>query len=116
MADEMTDGVHTKLESVYRSAPSVANICIYASPLHTRPIAIIVPLELSLKKLAGTHSIPGHGLEDWIHDAKIKQAVLKEVQSTGRAGGLAGIEIVQDVVIVGEEWNPMNVSFSVFFL
>lgn len=33
---------------------------------------------------------------------------MKELQATGRGGGLAGIEIVEAVVMVDEEWNPMN--------
>jgi long-chain acyl-CoA synthetase len=97
-----------KLESIYRSAPSVGNICIYASSLKTKPIAIIVPLEPALRKLAAANNIPGHGLENWVHEKRINELVLRELQSTGRSGGLAGIEIVEAVVLVDEEWNPMN--------
>nr|KMM69397.1 long-chain-fatty-acid-CoA ligase 1 [Coccidioides posadasii RMSCC 3488] len=34
-----------KLESIYRSAHVVANICIYAAPDQSKPVAIIVPAE-----------------------------------------------------------------------
>jgi long-chain acyl-CoA synthetase len=90
----------------------VGNICIYASSLKTRPIAIIVPLEPALKKLAAANDIPSHGLENWVHEKKMNELVLRELQATGRSGGLAGIEIVEAVVLVDEEWNPMNVSKS----
>jgi long-chain acyl-CoA synthetase len=105
----ITDHANTpQLESIYRSAPSVGNICVYASDLKTKPIAIIVPLEPALAKLAAANNIPGHGLENWVHEKKINGLVLKELQATGRSGGLAGIEIVEAVVLVDEEWNPMN--------
>lgn len=41
-----------KLESVYRAANVVANICVYADPNRTKPVAIIVPGEPALIKLA----------------------------------------------------------------
>ncbi|APA09503.1 hypothetical protein sscle_05g042730 [Sclerotinia sclerotiorum 1980 UF-70] len=41
-----------KLESVYRAAAIAANICVYASITETHPVAIIVPVEPALKKLA----------------------------------------------------------------
>ena len=41
-----------KLESIYRSAPFVGNICVYADQSQAKPVAIIVPLEPALKALA----------------------------------------------------------------
>ena len=57
-----------QLESVYRSATVVANICVYAATNHDKPIAIIVPAEPALKKLAHDNGIEGHGIEDLVHD------------------------------------------------
>ena len=71
-----------------------------------------MPLEPALQKLAAANDIPGHGLENWVHEKKMNQLVLRELQATGRSGGLAGIEIVEAVVLADEEWNPMNVSES----
>lgn len=67
-----------------------------------------MPLEPALAKLASANNIPGHGLENWVHERKINKLVLKELQETGKSGGLAGSEIVEAVVLVDEEWNPMN--------
>jgi len=36
--------------------------------------------------------------------------VLKEMQQTGRGGGLSGIEIIEGIVLADEEWTPQNVS------
>lgn len=97
-----------KLESIYRSAPVVANICVYADSSKTRPIAIIVPAEPALKKLAASIGVDGNTIEELVHNKKLQQAVLKELQTAGRAGGLSGIEIIEGVVMSDEEWTPQN--------
>ena len=98
-----------KLESIYRSAPIVANICVYAAEDKNKPIAIIVPAEPVLKKTAAENKVEGHGLDDLVHSEKLNAAVLKELQSAGRAGGLNGIEIIDGVVLSEDEWTPANV-------
>ncbi|KAK0621558.1 hypothetical protein B0T17DRAFT_494349 [Bombardia bombarda] len=97
-----------KLESIYRSAPVVANICVYADEQKAKPIAIIVPAEPALKKLASSIGVSGESLEELVHNKKVQQAVLRELQNTGRAGGLSGIEIIEGVVVSDEEWTPQN--------
>lgn len=100
-----------KLESVYRSAPITANICVYAQSDKTKPIAIIVPAEPALKKLAADNKVEGGSIEELVHNKKLNSAVLKELQSAGKAGGLQGIEIIEGVVMSADEWTPANVSF-----
>ncbi|KAI8624536.1 AMP-binding enzyme [Xylariaceae sp. FL1651] len=97
-----------KLESIYRSANVVGNICVYADHNKAKPIAIIVPAEPALKKMASDNSIPGNSLEELVHNKKLKSLVLKELQSAGRAGGLSGIEIIEGVALSDEEWTPQN--------
>jgi long-chain acyl-CoA synthetase len=99
-----------QLESVYRSATIVANLCVYASITETNPIVIIVPAEPALLKLAESIGVEGHGLGDLVHDPKIQAEVLKQVQAVGRKAGLASMEIVAGVVLADEEWTPVNVS------
>lgn len=101
----------SQLESIYRSCNIVANICVYATAEKNKPIAIIVPAEPALKSLASQLGISGHGLEELVHDKKLNAAVLKEMQNTGRGGGLNGIEIIDGLVMADEEWTPQNVSF-----
>ena len=97
-----------KLESVYRSAPIVANICVYAAEDRQKPVAIIVPAEPALKKLAAEQGVKGDHLEELVHDKKLNNAVLKQLQDAGRKGGLAGFETVEGVVMADEEWTPQN--------
>ncbi|KAI1856842.1 hypothetical protein JX265_011483 [Neoarthrinium moseri] len=97
-----------KLESIYRSAAVVANICVYADQSKAKPIAIIVPAEPALKKLAAATGVPDASLEELVHNKKLQSAVLKELQNAGRSGGLSGIEIIDGVVMSDEEWTPQN--------
>ena len=103
-----------KLESIYRSTPVVANICVYADIQQAKPIAIIVPAEPALKKLAATIGVEGDGLEVLAHNKKLQGVVLRELQAVGRSGGLSGIEIIEGVVVVDDEWTPQNVRLCPF--
>ena len=94
---------------MYRSATIVANLCVYASITETHPVAIIVPAEPALKKLADTIGVQGHGIGDLVHDEKLQQEVLKQLQAVGRKAGLAGVEVIIGVVLADEEWTPQNV-------
>jgi len=98
----------SKLESVYRAASIVGNICVYAAQDKNKPIAIVVPNEAALKSLASENGIQGSGLEDLCHDKKLNDVVLREMQAAGKKGGLAGIEIIEGVVLADEEWTPQN--------
>ena len=94
----------------------VANICVHAAPDRNKPIAIIVPAEPALKKLASENGIEGNGIEDLVHDKKLNGIVLKEMQAAGKGAGLAGMEIIDGVVMADEEWNSANVSSSVMYM
>lgn len=104
-----------KLESTYRACNVVSNICVYADQNQVKPIAIIVPAEPALKKLASSKGVSGD-LEELIHDDKIKAAVRDELIATARKGGLGGIELVQAVVLTDEEWTPQNVSYKLVMI
>ncbi|KAI0014299.1 acetyl-CoA synthetase-like protein [Xylariaceae sp. FL0662B] len=97
-----------KLESIYRSAHVVGNICVYADQSKAKPIAIIVPLEPALRKLAEGNGIQGSTVEELVHDKKLNSIVLAELQSAGRAGGLSGIEVIEGVALSDEDWTPQN--------
>jgi long-chain acyl-CoA synthetase len=101
-----------KLESVYRAATVVGNICVYAAQDKSKPVAIIVPVEPALQKLAASNGIKGGSLETLVHDKKLNGIVLKELQKAGREAGLSGIEIIDGVVLSEEEWTAQNVGVS----
>lgn len=92
-----------KLESVYRGAQTVANVMIHADPEHSRPIAVIMPNEKVLVSIAKGLGVDEHSQHS---DAKVRAAVLQDLQATGKRAGLSGMEIVAGVVITDEEWLP----------
>jgi len=67
-----------------------------------------VPVETALQQMASAAGLKGESVEGMIHDEKIKNLVLKELQKMGKEGGLAGIEIIDGVVLADEEWTPQN--------
>ncbi|KAJ5787712.1 hypothetical protein N7457_002702 [Penicillium paradoxum] len=97
-----------KLESIYRSSPVVGNICVYAAQDQDKPIAVIVPVEAALKKVASENGIQGDTLGTLVHNDKLNRIILQQLQTAGRAGGLRGIEIINGVVLSDEEWTPQN--------
>lgn len=98
-----------QLESLYRSATIVANLCVYASTSESHPIVLVQPAEPALIKLADTLGVKGHGIGDLVHEEKIQREVLHQMQAIGRRSGLAGIEMIVGVVLADEEWTPQNV-------
>jgi hypothetical protein len=60
--------------------------------------------------LASQYGISGKGLEELAQNKDLSSIVLKEMQNTGRMGGLAEIEIIDGVVMAHEKWNPLNVG------
>ena len=98
-----------KLEAVYRGSQTVANVMVHADPNHSRPIAVIMANEKVLAEEAKKLGVDEHSMHS---DKKVRSLVLKDLQTTGRRGGLAGMEIVAAVVITDAEWTPASVSLS----
>ncbi|PMD47770.1 acetyl-CoA synthetase-like protein [Hyaloscypha variabilis F] len=97
-----------KLESIYRASNIVSNICIFASPHRSKPIAIMLPDRKLLSKLAESNNIRSRPHEQLVHDPEIRDLVLKELQTVGRKAGLAPFEIIEGVVLSDEEWSSQN--------
>lgn len=97
-----------KLESLYRTTAIVNGICIYASPDHAKPIAIIEPVAAVLAKLATEVGESSSSHETLCKSATIRAAVRKEMLKIGSQNGLQGIEMIQDVIISPDEWTPQS--------
>lgn len=96
-----------KLETVYRGAQLTANVMVHADPEYARPIAVIMPNDKALVVLAKELGVDEHSMHT---DPKIRDAVLEDLQATGRKSGLSSIEIVTGVVVTDLEWLPPTVS------
>lgn len=99
-----------KLESIYRSNKYVQNICVYADQNQVKPVGIIVPIVPEVKKLGVKLGImqPNDELDSFIHDTRLRNAVLADMLKTGKSQGLSGIELLQGIAIFGDEWTPEN--------
>ncbi|CCK72139.1 uncharacterized protein KNAG_0J00560 [Huiozyma naganishii CBS 8797] len=99
-----------KLESLYRSNKYVQNICVYADQTQVKPVGIIVPAGPAVTKLAVSLGVmqPDDDIENYIHDMRLRNAILKDMLQTGRDQGLNGIELLAGVAISEEEWTPEN--------
>lgn len=98
-----------QLESRYHSARCLTNICIYASPQHIQPIAIINPSEPFARQLARDIGLPpDFSLHDICSSSEVRKAVCKELREVGRQNGLQGIELIDSVVIAEDQWTPQN--------
>lgn len=103
-----------KLESIYRSNPTVLNICCYADQTKVKPIAIILPNEANFKaylaeeKVYSESDLKTKSLAHLVDDKKVAKAITKTLVATGKSMGLKGIELIQNVVLLDEEWTPQN--------
>ena len=97
-----------KLESLYRTAAVVNNICVYASPDHAKPIAIVEPVAAALSKIAADVGEKGASHDEICASAKVRAAVRTEMQKIGSQNGLQSIEMIQDVVLTSDEWTPQS--------
>ncbi|KXH43236.1 long-chain-fatty-acid-CoA ligase [Colletotrichum nymphaeae SA-01] len=101
-----------KLESIYRSANLVANICIHASPYRAKPTAIVIPSPPALKELVKRHGLDTHCKVSALtrHPLVVHDALM-QLQRIAQEAGLASIEVVEAIVLVDDaEWTPQNVS------
>lgn len=104
-----------KLESVYKSCIHITNICVCANPLYPKPVALVMPSEPAIMKLANDNNIKNKGFEDLCADPKMKKLVLNSLLEQGKKAGLKGTELLCDVYICPEEWTVEQVSFHLVF-
>lgn len=103
-----------KLESVYRSNHVVTNLCAYADQSKVKPIAIVIPNEGTLKsqleeeRVYSKQELSTKELSHLCVDRKVIKSVHKSLVATGKSQGLKGIELIQNVVLVDDEWTPQN--------
>ena len=88
------------------------SICIYADSNRYKPIAIVVPSEPTLTKFVATRGMAPEetSLENLCEDEKVVKAVYDELISVAKRAGLKGMELIQGLLLVPEEWTPENVG------
>ncbi|KZO91782.1 long-chain-fatty-acid-CoA-ligase [Calocera viscosa TUFC12733] len=94
-----------QLESIYKSCNLVNNICVYADPDASKPMAIVHPHESNLRHALNTTQV---SLPELCEDPKVIELVLKDLNAVGKKAGLKGMETLQAVVLTADEWTPEN--------
>ena len=100
-----------KLESIYRSNQYVLNICVYADATKVKPVGIVVPNFTAITELAKSLGIMKQDeddIESHLTNKKLVYAISANIIKTGKSQGLTGIEFLQGIVLVDEEWTPQN--------
>ena len=94
----------------------VGNICVFGDPYRMFTVALIVPSNINIEKIANTlgKELPYHAL---LRDTDIQNHTLKELIAHGTQNGLKKFEIPQAITLVQEEWTPesglITASFKV---
>ncbi|PWN28303.1 acetyl-CoA synthetase-like protein [Jaminaea rosea] len=94
-----------KIESALKSSSVVQNMALVASSDAKQPMAVVFPREGDLQKLAGN----SEDLSTLIKDKQLANKVKDELVSVGKKNGHKGMELVQCVLLVGEEL-PMTAA------
>ncbi|KAH8666747.1 hypothetical protein BX600DRAFT_497500 [Xylariales sp. PMI_506] len=94
-----------KMEAIYRSSQYIQNIMVYGDNSHPRAIALVSPNEKNLASLAHSLDVEEKAMHT---DARVRDAVLKDLLAIGKKGGLSGLELITSVVLVDEEWTPAS--------
>ncbi|KAF7724466.1 long-chain fatty acid-CoA ligase [Apophysomyces ossiformis] len=98
-----------KLESVYKTALGVANVCVYGDSLRPRPVALVVPVEGKLRKMAQELGLNSEGaLEELCANEAIRKEYLNQLLAQAKSAQLKPAEIVCDVHLCEEDWTSEN--------
>ncbi|SAM02880.1 hypothetical protein [Absidia glauca] len=99
-----------KLESIYKSCLFVNNLCVYADSLLAKPVALVVPVEASVRKWASENNVDEKDWEKLCEEPAVKKAVLGALLAQGKEAGLKPAEMLFDIHLCHEEWTTESVS------
>ncbi|OQR89411.1 Long-chain-fatty-acid--CoA ligase [Achlya hypogyna] len=85
-----------KIENVIQGSSYVAQSFVHGDSLHSTLVAVVVPEEAAIAKLAASLKITGT-LQDWCASAEVVKTVLADIQRVGKAAGLVGFETIRAV-------------------
>jgi len=95
-----------KVESQLKTHPLVENICVYADSFQSYTVAVMVPIQNALEKLATDLGKTYSDYNSLCQDNDIVQAVLKSISVHGIKSNLEKFEIPKMVTLAPEAWTP----------
>ncbi|ORZ25569.1 hypothetical protein BCR42DRAFT_400441 [Absidia repens] len=97
-----------KLESVYKSCLFVNNLCVYADSLLAKPVALVVPVEASVRAWASENGVAEKDWEKLCLEPSVRKAVLAALIAQAKEAGLKPAEMLFDIFLCDEEWTTDN--------
>ncbi|KAI8089309.1 uncharacterized protein BX664DRAFT_332692 [Halteromyces radiatus] len=99
-----------KLESVYKTVMGVSNVCVYGDSLRPKPVALVVPVESQLRKLAKTQEleVANASFEDLCQNEQVRKLVLDQLLAQAKKAQLKPAELICNVYLCHEEWTSTN--------
>jgi len=89
-----------KLESIFKNSKYVLNTCVFASGEVTKVVAIVQPQPTAVENRSGSGDIT--------KDKAFADEIKKDLIQVGSKNGLKRFELVTDVIVVDEDWSPIN--------
>jgi len=97
-----------KIEAVVKSCAVVENACICADSSHSYPVAIVVPAQNPVLKMAEEMDIPTDDFNSLCRDPRIISAVLEEIEETAKQLHLNKFEIPRKIHLCPDPWLPTS--------
>lgn len=96
-----------RLESLYRSNEYISNICMFADSEHSKPVAVIVIMESTVKDLCRSKGIefPEHSVSE---NKELTSLIHKSLQATAKSCGMRSAEVLAAITLSDDEWTPQN--------
>lgn len=95
-----------KVESELKTCFLLDNICVYADPIRSFAVALVMPNPDQLETLAVKNGIAWKRIEKAVKNPKVEKLVLDEMKKHGTSRRLEKFEIPQVVKLVSEVWTP----------
>ncbi|KAJ1364156.1 Siroheme synthase [Parelaphostrongylus tenuis] len=92
------------VETQILSNQGIDNVCVFGDSTKDYLVALVVPNEKYLRKLAKEFSLSENDMDSLCKDKKIIETVLKEIQSHV-AGKLQKVEIPKKIFLCSEPWT-----------
>jgi len=69
---------------------------------------VVFPHEANIKAKASELGIESTEFHSLCQNEQMRDAILKDINATGKKAGFKSIEVLQCVVLSDEEWTPQN--------
>ncbi|ORX86487.1 long-chain-fatty-acid-CoA ligase 1 [Basidiobolus meristosporus CBS 931.73] len=100
-----------RLEALYKTSLYVQNLCVYGDSFQSHPVALIVPVEDRLRKLAQQKGVPdvaNLSMSELCANKEVKKGVLESFKDIAKRSRLVSAEVIQNIHLCEEEWTSEN--------